>query len=149
MILEPLANQRGDPYIIATRDPNSPAVPNGSIQNFSIDSAVDAIMAAVGVVSPATQIIPRYIGPAEISVATGSVATNDSPTFLDGANRLIGRTVVATKEAGSAAVEGAKSLTGAVGSIVGNILPWWLWGLVGLALVAWIATLLAPALRRS
>lgn len=127
---------------ITIRLPNTPSVPDGTAYPASTAGLGEYFADVALFPFSLPQLYRRLTNPAEINAATDSVVTNDSPGFLSGFQRETARTVDST-------VSGVKTVTGAAGGIVAGLLPWWLWALVGLALVAWIVTSLAPVLRRS
>jgi hypothetical protein len=127
------------------------SVPNGERQG---PSAVEASIRTL--LQPFTGVLFPYLfsvrqtNPAEISAETGSVATNASPSFLWGNGRSIADNIeLGLDNSAAAGKRVLNNVTSTVGGAITNLFPWWFWALVGLALVAWIASLLAPVLRRA
>lgn len=87
------------------------------------------------------QIMRRMTNAGEQSAALGSVVTNNSDTFLSGFKREVGATV-------DDVTESAKTVARSVGGVVAAILPWWLWALLGLGLVAYVVTVILPYVKK-
>lgn len=84
------------------------------------------------------QVMRRYTNAGEQSAALDSVVTNNAPGFLSGFTREVGATV-------DDVLGSAKTVARSVGGVVGALLPWWLWALLGLALVAYLVAVFRRA----
>jgi len=124
--------------ITPQRDVTASAVPNGSVTQAAGVGLADVALFPFSLFT----VLPRLTNPAEQSAALGSVVTNDSPGFLTGFKREVGATV-------DNVTESAKTVARTAGGIVGALLPWWLWAILGVAALAWLLTVLAPYTRRS
>lgn len=89
----------------------------------------------------AGRLLDRITNPAQQSAASGSVVTNNAPTFLDGFKREVGDTI-------DGVTESAKTVARSAGGIVGALLPWWLWLIVGLGLFAYVLTVVVPLVKK-
>lgn len=122
------------------REPIPSAVPNGQVTGALPDFGT--WMADVAFFPFSLLTGPRLVNPGQISVASDSVATNNSPTFLSGFTREAGEIWDGTVGAG-------KKVTAGLGGVVTSLFPWWFWALLGVALLAYVVSVLAPALRRT
>lgn len=132
------------------REPTVKSTPNG--ERTDDYGAMDGLRDFVLFPFSLGNVLPRLTNPAEQSAATGSVATNSGPDFLDRSAIFIEGFGKAYKETFDEFATGlgdsGKKLAGGIGSTIASILPWWLWALLGVALVAYIVHLIAPLLKR-
>lgn len=125
--------------------PDGASDPIGTLSVLDLFAWLPAIGAANAIGKGASlvgNLPPRYDSPGKQSVATNSVVTNDSPSFLSGVARSVGdayQSIATTPE----------KVASRIGGTITGIFPWWFWTLIALALVAWIVSQLAPVLKRA
>lgn len=127
---------------IVAREPEVRSTPTGSPQMFPTKDQMGGELADIFLFPFSIgNVLRRITNPGEQSAASGSVVTNNADSFLTGFKREIGTTVDDVTDV-------TKTVARSAGSIVGALLPWWLWLLLGLGLLAYVVTIILPYVKK-